>query len=150
MHNVEVRDQINNYFLSKLEEKATAEESEKAVLDTLREFPVLIDFYIRFKEERKDEATARSEERVARVEDFLIRRLKEFANFLASQTPFYKLSGNTWEEARERAMFLKDVIENKGGWRLSSQGRIRSDVRKTSRSCSVWCGSGRLAQSIAR
>ena len=31
---------------------------------------------------------------------------------------FYKISGNTYDEARLRLMFLKDVIENKGGHRI--------------------------------
>jgi hypothetical protein len=40
------------------------------------------------------------------------------AEALALRTDFYHTPGATHEEARQRVLFLKDVIENKGGWRL--------------------------------
>jgi hypothetical protein len=36
---------------------------------------------------------------------------------LAAATNFYKLGGDTYEEAMERVLFLKDIIENKDGYR---------------------------------
>ena len=33
-------------------------------------------------------------------------------------TPFYKIPGNTLAETREKIYFFKDIIENKGGYRI--------------------------------
>lgn len=37
---------------------------------------------------------------------------------MALKTHFYRSAGNTYDEARERLRYLKDVIENKGGHRI--------------------------------
>jgi hypothetical protein len=47
-----------------------------------------------------------------------IAQVRELAANLLQSTEFYRLDGSTHDEARQRVAFLKDVIENKGGWRL--------------------------------
>jgi hypothetical protein len=37
---------------------------------------------------------------------------------LSSETEFYEIDKTTYEEAHARLAYLKDVIENKGGWRI--------------------------------
>ena len=37
---------------------------------------------------------------------------------LAAATNFYKIGGDMYEEAMERVLFLKDIIENKDGYRV--------------------------------
>jgi hypothetical protein len=48
----------------------------------------------------------------------LIEKGKQLRNDLASETDFYKISGDTYEEAHLRLEYLKDHIENKDGYKI--------------------------------
>jgi len=73
----------------------------------------------------------------------LILQLKELQRLLEDQTEFYRLRGNTYQEARERVAYLKDVIENKGGYRFFySEGKaIQREVDLQIAYRLVWFGS---------
>ena len=47
-----------------------------------------------------------------------ITQISELAELLDKQSAFYKQTPTTREDAFNRVQYLKDVIENKGGWRL--------------------------------
>jgi hypothetical protein len=70
------------------------------------------------KEERGDEAEDLSMARVEESRDLYIIQLRQLVNDLAATTSFYKIGGDTYEEAMERVLFLKDIIENKDGYRV--------------------------------
>lgn len=116
--NEELRAQINDYFLRNLPEDATKKELDAAVLATIKRFPALIDYYIRYKEERGAEATTLSEERVRETEAVFIRQVALIAARLADTTQFYANPGDSYDEAFARVMFLKQVIENNDGYRV--------------------------------
>jgi len=116
--NEQLRDQLNNYLLKHLPDKPSPAERRSAIQLTIGHFPEFVEYYIRFKEDRGDEAESISKERVAETETLFVRQLDEFVSTLAAQTSFYAMFGNTLHEARARVLFLKDVIENKGGYRL--------------------------------
>jgi len=120
--NAGLRAQINNYFLRVLPEDATAKERAGAITKAILKFPAILDYYIRFKEDHGDEATASSSERVARSDILFVKQIAKFAALLHSTTNFYGLEGNTYDEARARLLFFKDVVENKGGHRLFYDG----------------------------
>lgn len=96
----------------------TAKQMAEAAGEVLRSHPELIDHYIRYKEDRGDQAHALASERVKESEQLYISQVRELVDELAAHTSFYRSAGTTYEEARQRVEFLKDVIENKGGWRL--------------------------------
>lgn len=114
----ELRAQVNDYFLRILPEDPKNHEFSEAVRRVTEKFPDLVDFYIRHKEDNGDRATALSEEHVKYVEKLFIQQLNDFVVQLNSETNFYSTGANTYEETRARVLFLKDVIENKGGHRL--------------------------------
>jgi len=115
---VPLRAQINEYFSRVLPEHYSQREIGEAISRVIRKYPELIDYYIRYKEDRGDEAVSLSEQRVRQIEDLFIRQLGWFAEQLHRETRFYKTGDDTYAETRERVMFLKDVIENKGGHKL--------------------------------
>ncbi len=80
-------------------------------------FPEIIDYYIRYKEDHADRATSISTEKVAESEEYYAVQFRSLVELLAFQTAFYKVSGITYQEAYQRVMYFKDVIENKGGYR---------------------------------
>lgn len=117
--NFELRAQINQYFARMFPEDAKDKDYRQAVSWVISKFPEFIDFYIKYKEDNGDEAVSVSETRVKQVEFLFIKKLREFVERLDQETGFY--SGDSYDtlsEARDRVMFLKDVIENKGGHRL--------------------------------
>lgn len=118
--NDQLRAEINNYFYAKIPEKRepTKEERSRAIEDTLRRFPQLIDFYIRRKEDTGDQATAASSLKVRESQDLYVRQFGSLVEALQRETPFYELRKGTRDEALEKIMFFKDVVENKGGYRI--------------------------------
>jgi len=129
----QLREQLNNYLskmLRELPRKATQKEKNDVLLSLYQEFPEMIDYYIRFKEDNGDSAITHSGEMVQESKNFYIYQLNRFVEELNQSTGFYKLQGNTYTEARERIIFLKDVIENKGGQRIFYKNgkSIRSEL----------------------
>lgn len=116
--NEQLRAQVNNYLNLRLSEDPSRREKRQARADTISAFPELIEYYIRYKEERGEEAIAVSDMKVAESEQLYIKQVQSFVEDLLDNTGFYQRKGNTHEEARARVLFLKDVIENKGGHRL--------------------------------
>lgn len=116
--NEELRDQISNYYHKQLGEEFTEKEQREAVRRTIHEFPEIIDYFIKFKEDHGDEAKDVSALRVLQSEKLFINQFKSLLGLLATETPFFELWGTTYEESMKRVLFLKDVIENKDGYRI--------------------------------
>lgn len=121
--NEQLRQQVSNFFRRCLPQrrgkrrKLKKAERDDAVLRTLREFPQLVDYYIRDKETRGAEATRISSRRVSASDRLYVRQIQELRTLLET-TDFYKAETVSYEAAYRRALYLKDVIENKGGHRL--------------------------------
>ena len=116
--NDELRDQINNYFRSLLPKRPTTSEEADAVRRTLLKFPALVDYYIRYKEDHGDEAKSISASRVSHSRELYVKQFAGLPSLLDRETDFYRVEETTLSAARTRALFLKDVIENKGGQRI--------------------------------
>jgi hypothetical protein len=130
----QLRAQLNNYFfkvLSSLPKKASKKAKSEAILHAYDDYPELLDYYIRFKEDNGDEAVDTSEKLVIESTQFYVEQVSKFVLDLNRATGFYKVAGNTYEESLKRVLFLKDVVENKGGHRIfyDAQGK---PVRKES------------------
>jgi hypothetical protein len=110
-----LRGQINAYFYSILPKEPEKKEIDQAKLNTYQKYPQLIDYYIKHKEEKGDEAVTRSRAKVAESASLYVRNFGRLVDILHKQTLFYSVSGTTEDEARLRIEFLKDVVENKGG-----------------------------------
>ena len=114
----QLRAQLNEYMREALRPELSAGERDGVYARAVARFPVVIEYYIREREDRGGEAASLSEEQVAFVKQVFFDQLRSLVRSLASQTPFYELRGDTLEEARARLEYLKDVIENKGGHRI--------------------------------
>ncbi len=118
IENDSLRDAINNYFYLRLPKEPEKRDYERAARATIKKFPELIDYYIKHKEETGDQATRRSIKKVLDSEKVFIEQFGKLIHLLAQETGFYGLSGRTAQETAKRIEFFKDVVENKGGWRL--------------------------------
>jgi len=117
-----LRAQVNNYFAKVLirrrDQEPTKKDRNEAARQTILEFPALIDYFIRYKEDHGDEAEISSSDKVRTSEQVYINQIRDLQNVLSEHTMFYSLRGNTYAEAQERLEYLRDVIENKGGHKI--------------------------------
>lgn len=118
LENVQLRDQVNNYLLRILPKDETKKQRREAIAKVLERYPQVLEYYIRSKERRGNEAKWLSEKKVFESELFYIQQIIEFVSELNVNTKFYSIKGDTLKEARARVDFLKDIIENKGGYRI--------------------------------
>jgi hypothetical protein len=126
--NDELRAQLNFYFLQSLpkpeytkkgKEKAFRKKDiARAVNAVIRKYPEFLDYYIKYKEDHGEEAKSVSKERVEEVHSLFVDKLSAFINQLSQKTEFYEKDGGTLKKSYERVLFLKNVIENKDGYRL--------------------------------
>jgi hypothetical protein len=116
--NIELRAQVNDYFLRHIPEDATKRQINTAISQTLRKYPILIDYYIRYKEEHSEDAITLSEQKVDETESIFIRQVTNLVEALRAQEKFYSEKGDTFDEAHNRVKFLKQVIESNDGYRL--------------------------------
>src|SRR5690606_29768173 len=100
-----------------LPKKATKKERREAAIRTIREYPDLVDYYIKLKEERGDMAVSISNEKVEMSEEMFIANMSKLIQVLSTKTNFYNIAPDSFKETLNRVNFLKDVIENNDGYR---------------------------------
>lgn len=125
--NEQLRAQINYYYTSKLpmpnlnktkkKKKITKEDINRAIAAVIDKYPEFIDYYIKYKEDNGDKARSVSNENVLEIQNLFIDKLSEFINHLNNHSTFFEMGKDTLSESYERVMFLKNVIENKDGYR---------------------------------
>jgi len=95
MPDQELRGQVFAYFDSVLAKPADREPSAKeraeAIIKTYLQFPELVDWYIRYKEEHGEEAADVSAEKVALVKFIYEHQVKDIQAQLSSETDFYRI-----------------------------------------------------------
>lgn len=109
---------MNDYFMRQLPKEPKDEDVSRAIDATIRQFPELIDYYIRYTEEHEEDAKRASLKRVQYSERVFIDHASALAHILAAATSFYEARGTTYAERLERIRFLKHVIEDRSGYRL--------------------------------
>jgi hypothetical protein len=116
--NLQLRSQVNEYLTTQLRRKSTEKQRRAAYDELIRKYPELIEWYIKYKEDRGGEAQASSDKKVTASEEFYIHGFGRLIDQLEKETGFYKCGIDTLEEARIRVQFLKQEIENNGAWRI--------------------------------
>lgn len=126
--NEELREQLSAYFKKKLQEyaekkvdrrtnkvvsKVTKRTRAQAAWDTIHAFPEALDTYIRLKEENGEEAISLSEELVTETDQVLH---NQFADFV-QKTGYQTGKPTSIEEARARAIYFKECIEQREGYK---------------------------------
>lgn len=114
---------VNEYFCSFLSEKPKKDEKLQAAQHTIVKYPQVIDYYIKNKEDREEEALFNCMEEVAGVKQVFINQIKELVISLHKNTDFYKVKPNSYDEAMQRVLFLKHAIEDCDGYRWFYDGK---------------------------
>lgn len=116
-----IRFELNHYLGNVLplkKKEMSKKEKEQAAQDLITKHPVLIDHYIKYKEDTGDEASAVSEKNVEEVRLLFNEQLQALARLLKDETSFYETEGTAFDEALKRVNYLKHVIEDMDGYRL--------------------------------
>lgn len=124
IQNDQLRNEILNYFQKKLPKPPKNKHNNqkditRAVQATIRQYPEIIKWYIKQKEENKEGAESVSKLKVQEVETIFIRQISSFVETLLEKTDFYKIcQQSSYDEALQRIAYLKQVIESNDGYRL--------------------------------
>lgn len=115
--NSTLRTQMENYLVSKLPVEANKASYEAAVEKTVREYPELLDLYIKIKENSGKEAEHTSAGKVKAAQEIFVKHLRRLISLLDG-TQFYDIGTNSYEEGMRRIKFLKHVIEKQDGYKV--------------------------------
>lgn len=118
VENDQLRDQIGQYFKSRLSEKPSSSEKAAAAQATIMKFKELIDVYIKLKEDNGDRASAVSLEKTQNTYDALVAQVREAIPDLEARTDFYDKPWTSYDEARERVLSFKKYVEDQDGYQL--------------------------------
>jgi hypothetical protein len=116
--NTQLREELDNYLKLVLSKNPKSQEYDRVAADFTYKHPEIIDLFIRSKEDRGDKAIERSAAYVADSQQLYIEQFNNLVQLLNINSLFYAMIGDTVTEAYQRITFLKDVVENKGGWKL--------------------------------
>lgn len=109
--------QIDEYFMARLGEDANDADRRAIAAKAVDEFPVVLDYFIRSKEDSGDEAHQVSSKKVRDTQEQFVERVSELVRNHLQGTSFYG-GGSSFNASMERVRFLKNVIEHKDGWRI--------------------------------
>jgi len=115
--NDQLRHQIDGYFMARLGEDASDARRKAIAAKAIEEFPIVLDYFIRSKEDSGDEAHRVSNKKVSDTQEQFVDRVSELVRDHLQGTSFYG-GGDSFNESMARVRFLKDVIEHKDGWRI--------------------------------
>lgn len=113
----QLRARIDEHFRAQLSDNPKEDEVKDAASATILAFPEVLDYYIREKEETGDKAHQISGLKVHETEEQFVKQVRELVDLHLAGTPFYQ-EADSFEASLRRVHFLKDVIENKDGYRL--------------------------------
>ena len=114
----QLRAQVNNYFRAQLGKQSTQKERASAAQSTIRNFPELIDYYIKEQEDSGEKAVAASARKVEDTRAVMVDQLKKAVADLEAKSDFYDKTWNSHDEALERVGLFKDYVENNDGYKL--------------------------------
>ena len=116
-----IRFELDAYFrevLLKKKREMSQKDKEHAASNLIMKHPELIEYYIRYKEDSGDEAESVSMEKVAEAKKLFNSQISALVDLLNRNTDFYHIIPDAHAEAKERANFLKHVIEDQDGYKL--------------------------------
>jgi hypothetical protein len=116
--NDSLRNAINSYFYKVLPPRAQRTEVDIAISRTISEYPEILDYYVRQKEDKKDQSKTISKEKIEKIRTELISNITRFCEYMMTQSDFFEVRPNSYEEALKRAIYLKEVIEDNDGYRI--------------------------------
>lgn len=109
-------DHINEYISDIISEELSAEDRKKKLNQLIREYPVVLDYYIKSCEERSEEAVVNNKKLVAELNQVFNINCKALIELLQFQSDFYKYDDiDDMATIIRRLNILKDTLETPDG-----------------------------------
>lgn len=126
--NKDLKEKINKYFISKIPKKKdkktwkfilddTKKNKQKALWDSTMKFPVLLDYYIKDKEENWEKALSNNNIDVSNLEQLFFKGVNKVVHDL-DKNNFYVKEGNSFNETIKKVITFKHYIENRDNYRI--------------------------------
>lgn len=149
--NDQLRETINNYINGIMPDEPTSAEKLEVYKKAAKEFPVLIDVFIKGKEDTGDQAVERSAAKVQYAEEIFIDNAKLAMSVLTTETEFYdsdnKAATNSFDEVLRRVNILKRFIEKNDGYRCfydKQQNRVHNEDELQRLFKLIWMAHGNI------
>lgn len=115
-----LRAELNNYFQNKIDEFSKKEDPSrkdktKAINETIRKYPAILDYFIKNKEETGGEAENLSSIKVDESKRLYLKQFSQLASKLSKTTTFYDISPATYANVVERLKIIQNSIEKDEG-----------------------------------
>jgi hypothetical protein len=114
----QLRAQVNNYLFKKLSDNPTKKEYSDLAAAAILQFPEVIDYYIRQKEDTGEQAVGLSARRRQKVLEILVQMVQRVVEDIRVNTSLYLTPVTSYDEALTRANGFKKYVENQDGYRL--------------------------------
>lgn len=101
-----------------MSDNPTKKEYSDVAAAAILQFPEVIDYYIRRKEDTGEQAVGLSTRRRQEVVDVLVKKVQQVVEDIRVNTTLYRTPVNSYGEALARARGFKQYIENQDGHRL--------------------------------
>lgn len=119
---------VNDHFQERLEKitpkvknkdgsdkKPAAKHKKQAASETIEKYPEILDYFIKYKEDHREEADATSSLKVVESKLLYLRQFSKLAENLSDSTNFYKTNSSTYDGCLTKLKILKKIIENENG-----------------------------------
>ncbi|MFJ9563612.1 hypothetical protein ACIRQQ_26680 [Streptomyces fuscichromogenes] len=120
--NVQLREQMNNFFYKHLPDKPKRKDIDEAAVATIRRFPELVDYYIKIKENSGEEAADASAVKVEDLISVFVEGLDAALVDLQDKIHFYDRLPDSYAECLERVNAFKRYVEHQDGYKLINRG----------------------------
>lgn len=100
---------IDNVFA---DERVKKKERDQAILKFILDNPELVNYYLKYKEDTRDQAHSISYEHVTAVKKKFIEASEKISFFLLNNSDFYKKRPTSFDEALKKVNILKHAIED--------------------------------------
>ncbi len=140
----EQRAKMNAYLHKRLTSDTTFQQRAEITQGLIREFPELLDIYIRLREEDGDRAVSISAENVSDTRQRFVDAVRSALADLEDKTSFYDTPWTSYEECLERVGIFKSFIEHEDGYRLFNPTGTRPPSKEPDLQLAfklVWAGS---------
>ena len=126
--NKELKEKVNKFFISQIPKKKdkntwkfilddTKKNKQKALWKSTIEFPILLDYYIKFKEENWNQSLLNNNFDVWKIEELFYTSIKKIVSDLKIDN-FYNSTNNSFDETVKNVLKFKHYLENRDWYKI--------------------------------
>lgn len=129
--NDQLRSDLNRYLKTRLTRRTGIRERREVQAQALKQFPELIDCYIKLKEDTGDQAVATSRDKVLDTQKLLRDQVQRAAQDLTEKTDFFAKPWMSYDEALAAVETFRTYVEDQDGWRVINRGNGKVFANET-------------------